>query len=286
MKRTTFFGFVTPSLVVMVGLMVLPLFASLILGLHRITIRNLRSPAWIGLQNYEDVLTDPRFWDSLEFTLIFIAATVPVRMVLGLAFALLLDQIVKWRGFFIAGSPMPFVLTPVVGTLIFRDLFDIGGPLAYVLNQLFDFNMVWNTINVRILIILHSLWVSTPFAMIVFFAGLQTLPKERLEAARVDGASWLKQLRYIAIPHLYSLFVFVALISTMDSYRVLDSVLVLTRQNPLIDARTVMYYSFLTAVEFRRWGKANAMSIITVVGIFIVLIPFLIMTYRDQLQED
>lgn len=286
MKRNTFFGFVTPSLIVMVGLMVLPLFASLILGLHRITIRNLRSPAWIGLKNYEDVLTDPRFWDSLEFTLIFIAVTVPIRMVLGLAFALLLDQIVKWRGFFIAGSLMPFVLTPVVGTLIFRDLFDIGGPLSYVLNQLFDFNMVWNTINVRILIIIHSLWVSTPFAMIVFFAGLQTLPKERLEAARVDGASWLKQLRYIAIPHLYSLFVFVALISTMDSYRVLDSVLVLTRQNPLIDARTVMYYSFLTAVEFRRWGKANAMSIITVVGIFIVLIPFLIMTYRDQLQED
>lgn len=286
MKRTTFYGFVTPSLIVMVGLMVLPLFASLILGLHRITIRNLRSPAWIGFQNYEDVLTDPRFWDSLEFTLIFIAVTVPIRMVLGLAFALLLDQIVKWRGFFIAGSLMPFVLTPVVGTLIFRDLFDIGGPLSYVLNQLFDFNMVWNTINVRILIIVHSLWVSTPFAMIVFFAGLQTLPKERLEAARVDGASWLKQLRHIAIPHLYSLFVFVALISTMDSYRVLDSVLVLTRQNPLIDARTVMYYSFLTAVEFRRWGKANAMSIITVVGIFIVLIPFLVMTYRDQLQED
>ena len=286
MKRNTFFGFITPSLIVMVGLMVLPLFASLILGLHRITIRNLRSPAWIGLQNYEEVLSDPRFWDSLEFTLIFIAVTVPIRMVLGLAFALLLDQIVKWRGFFIAGSLMPFVLTPVVGTLIFRDLFDIGGPLSYVLNQLFDFNMVWNTINVRILIIVHSLWVSTPFAMIVFFAGLQTLPKERLEAARVDGASWLKQLRYIAIPHLYSLFVFVALISTMDSYRVLDSVLVLTRQNPLIDARTVMYYSFLTAVEFRRWGKANAMSIITVVGIFIVLIPFLIMTYRDQLQED
>ena len=286
MKRNTFFVFVTPSLIVMVGLMVLPLFASLILGLHRITIRNLRSPAWIGLQNYEEVLSDPRFWDSLEFTLIFIVVTVPIRMVLGLAFALLLDQIVKWRGFFIAGSLMPFVLTPVVGTLIFRDLFDIGGPLSYVLNELFNFRMIWNTINVRILIIIHSLWVSTPFAMIVFFAGLQTLPKERLEAARVDGASWLKQLRHIAIPHLYSLFVFVALISTMDSYRVLDSVLVLTRQNPQIDARTVMYYSFLTAVEFRRWGKANAMSIITVVGIFIVLIPFLVMTYRDQLQED
>ena len=286
MKRTTFFAFVTPSLIVMTGLMVLPLFASFVLGLHRITFRNLKAPTYIGLRNYQEVLGDAQFWDSLEFTLIFIAITVPIRILLGLAFALLLDQIVRMRGLIIACSLLPFVLTPVVGTLIFRDLFDLGGPISYLLQEHFNARFIWNTANVRFLIIFHSLWGSTPFAMIVLFAGLQTLPKERLEAARVDGANWARQLWHIALPHLRALFVFIALISIMDSYRVLDSVLVLTRQNPLIDADTVMYYNFLTAIEFRRWGKANAMSIITVVGIFVVLIPFLIMTYRHQLEED
>ncbi len=285
MKRATFFTFVSPSLVIMIGLMILPLIASIILGLHRITARTLRSPVWVGFQNYEQVLSDPEFWNSLGFTIIFIVITVPVRMLLGLVFALLLDQIRRYRGVFIAGALLPFVLTPVVGTLIFRDLFDTGGLVAHLLAVLFDYRVVWNTESVRFLIVFHSVWVSTPFAMIVFFAGLQTLPKERLEAARVDGANWLKALWHIAMPHLRPLFVFVALISIMDSYRVFDSVLVLVRDNPLIDAETVMYYNFQVAEEFRRWGKANAMSILTVLGIFVVLIPFLVMTYRHQLEE-
>lgn len=286
MKRPTFALFVGPSVFVMTALMTLPLLASIVLGLHYITFRNLDAPVWFGLKNYADVLSDREFWDSLEFTLIFIAATVPARMLLGLIFALLLDQIVRLRGLFIAAALVPFVLTPVVGTLIFRDMFDRGGPYWYWMQQIFDYRLFMSSTTVPLLIIFHSIWTATPFAMIVLFAGLQTLPQETLEAARVDGASWLRQLWHVAIPHLRSLFVFIALISIMDSYRVFDSVFVLTQQNAIYDAETIMYYTFQTALTFGRLGKANAMSVLTVLGIFVVLIPFLIMTYREQLEED
>ncbi len=286
MKKGTFVFFVGPSVFIMLTLMTLPLLASIVLGLHYITFRNLDEPLWVGLRNYEEVLGDAEFWDSLEFTLLFILAAVPSRIVLGLLFALLLDQIRRFRGVFIAAALVPFVMTPVVGTLIFRDMFDRGGPYWYWMQQLFDYRLFMNSTTVPLLIIFHSLWTATPFAMIVLFAGLQTLPQESLEAARVDGASWLQQLWHVAIPHLRSLFIFIGLIAIMDSYRVFDSVFVLTQQNPIYDAETIMYYNFQVAMSFGRLGKANAMSVLTVIGIFVVLIPFLVITYRDQVEES
>ena len=286
MDRQTFSFFVGPSVFIMLALMTLPLLASIVLGMHFITFRNLDEPLWIGFQNYREVLGDPEFWDSLEFTLIFIVIAVPARIVLGLLFALLLDQITRYRGVFIAAALVPFVMTPVVGTLIFRDMFDRGGPYWYWMQQLFEYRLFMNSTTVPLLIIFHSIWTATPFAMIVLFAGLQTLPQESLEAARVDGATWLRQLWHVAIPHLRSLFIFIGLISIMDSYRVFDSVFVLTQQNPIYDAETIMYYNFQVALSFGRLGKANAMSVLTVLGIFVVLIPFLVMTYREQTEED
>lgn len=286
MKRGTFTFFVGPSVFIMLALMTVPLLASVVLGMHFVTFRNLDAPQWIGLQNYQQVLADPEFRDSLEFTLVFIAITVPLRIVLGLLFALLLDQIRRFRGVFVAAALVPFVMTPVVGTLIFRDMFDRGGPYWYWMQQLFDYRLFMNSTTVPLLIIFHSIWTATPFAMIVLFAGLQTLPQESLEAAKVDGASWLRQLWHVAIPHLRSLFIFIALISIMDAYRVFDSVFVLTQQNPIYDAETIMYYNFQVAMSFGRLGKANAMSVLTVIGIFVVLIPFLALTYREQTEES
>lgn len=285
MDRRTFFTFISPSVIVMTGLMIVPLVASVFLGFHFITFRNLDAPQWVGLRNYQEVLTDAEFWDSLWFTLIFIAITVPTRIFLGLIFALLLDQITRMRGLFIAGALLPFVLTPVVGTLIFRDMFDRGGLYWFWVQEIFGYRMFMNAFLVQSLIILHSIWVATPFAMIVLFAGLQTVPQETLEAARVDGANWFQQLWSIVLPHMRSLFIFIALISIMDSYRVFDSVFVLTQQNPIFDAETIMYYNFQVALSFGRLGKANAMSVLTVIGIFIVLVPFLVLTYREQLED-
>lgn len=285
MDRKTFLSFTGPSIIVMTMLMILPLAAAVYLGFNFITFRNLNEPQWVGLRNYQEVLADPEFWDSLGFTLKFVFITVPVRIFLGLVFALLLDQIPRFRGIFIAGALLPFVLTPVVGTLIFRDMFDRGGLYNLLMQDWFGYKMFMNSRTVPILIYFHGVWVSTPFAMITLFAGLQTLPKENIEAALVDGATWFQRLRHIVIPHLRSLFVFIALISIMDSYRVFDSIFVLTQQNPIFDAESILYYNFQVALTLGRLGKANAMSVLTVIGIFIALIPFLIMTYRDQLEE-
>ena len=285
MSRRTFFAFVSPSVIIMLLLMVLPLVTAVWLGFNFITFKNLATPQWVGLENYTEVLSDPEFWASLRFTVLYIVITVPLQILIGFFIALLLDQVTKFRGVFIAASLLPFIVTPVVGTLMFRNVFDRTGLYTYLLRILFDYKLTMNTETVPLLIMLHGIWYSTPFAMITLFAGLQSLPQEPVEAATVDGANLFQKIWYVVIPHLRSLFIFIALIGIMDAYRVFDSIYVLTKQNPLFKADTVMYYNFKMALSFGQLGKANAMSILTVIGIFVVLIPFLVITYRQQTEE-
>jgi ABC-type sugar transport system permease subunit len=285
MSRRTFFAFVSPSVIIMLLLMVLPLVTAVWLGFNFITFKNLATPQWVGLDNYSEVLSDPEFWASLRFTVLYIVITVPLEILIGFFIALLLDQVTKFRGVFIAASLLPFIVTPVVGTLMFRNVFDRTGLYTYLLRILFDYKLTMNTETVPLLIMLHGIWYSTPFAMITLFAGLQSLPQEPVEAATVDGANLFQKIWYVVIPHLRSLFIFIALIGIMDAYRVFDSIYVLTKQNPLFKADTVMYYNFKMALSFGQLGKANAMSILTVIGIFVVLIPFLVITYRQQTEE-
>ena len=285
MSRRTFFAFVSPSVIIMLLLMVLPLVTAVWLGFNFITFKNLATPQWVGLENYIEVLSDPEFWASLRFTVLYIVITVPLVILIGFFIALLLDQVTKYRGVFIAASLLPFIVTPVVGTLMFRNVFDRTGLYTYLLRILFDYKLTMNPETVPLLIMLHGIWYSTPFAMITLFAGLQSLPQEPVEAATVDGANLFQKIWYVVIPHLRSLFIFIALISIMDAYRVFDSIYVLTKQNPLFKADTVMYYNFKMALSFGQLGKANAMSILTVIGIFVVLIPFLVTTYRQQTEE-
>lgn len=284
MDKRTFFIFVTPSIIVMAVLMVAPLIAAVILGFHSITLRNVTSPQWIGLENYIYMLSDQGFWNALWFTLLYIAVTVPIQIVLGMLVALLLDQVRSFRGIYVAATLLPFIVTPIVGTLVFRQAFDRYGIFNYILNTGLGlgFNFFTRS-NIMFLVFFHAIWYVTPFAIVTFFAGLQTVPEEPLEAALVDGATWLQRLWYVIIPHMRSLLVFVALINIMDAYRVFDSIFVLTKQNPIYDnVRTLMYYNYQVAISFQQLGRANAMSVLTVIGVFVILVPFLYITYKQQ----
>jgi len=278
--------FMSPSLLVMLALMVFPLLTSIWLSMQYMTFRNINAPEFVGLANYLEVFDDRKFWQAFTFTMTFIAIAVPAQISVGFLIAVLLDQVSsRIRGIYIAAFLMPFIVVPVVGTLMVKQLFESGGIVAWAYRALLGSRFIFTEQSVKSLILLHSLWAATPFPLIVFFAGLQTLPDELIEASMIDGATRLRQVRHIMIPHLHSLFVFVGLISIMDAYRVFDSVFVLTEQNPIYKAEVMMLYTFRTAMSVQRLGKANAMSVITVVMILVVLVPFLLRTYKEQTEE-
>ena len=286
MKLDTFFRFSAPSIVIMTLLMVIPLGMAIWLGTQFMTFNNITDPQYVGLRNYTDVLTDPRFWQSLRFTLLYMALIVPAQLVIGFTVALLLDQVSGLaRVVYLSIFLLPFSIVPIVGTLMFKQLFEPSGIITYLYQTIFDTRFRYNEVSVKTLIIFHGIWYTTPFALVTYFAGIQTLSQDLLEAASIDGATLWHKIRHIVIPHVRSLTILILLISIMDAYRVFDNVFVLSELNPIYKADTLMTYTFQTAITVQRLGKANAMAILTIVGIMIVLIPNLIQSYQQQMEE-
>ena len=267
-------------------LMIFPLVTTIFLSFNRIFLRDLSTREWIGFENYTDILQDPDFWAAVRLTLVFVAIVVPGHVIFGLGLANLLDRVKRGRGFYLAALLLPFIVTPVVSTLLVRDLFDRGGLISWLWEVVTDAPFVINAGNVKWILILHGIWSITPFAVIVFFAGMQTLPEERIEAADMDGAGFWAKQRFVVIPHLRSLIIFVLLITIMDAYRVFDSSFVFG-QSVGKSAHTLSVYNLETALsrEIGRVGKGNAIAVLMVIGIFVVLIPFLRKTYQEQIAE-
>jgi ABC-type sugar transport system permease subunit len=286
MKRGTFFRFASPSIIIMTLLMLIPLLMAIWLGTQYITFQNIRDPQFVGLRNYSDVLQDPQFWQSFQFTGLYMLVVVPLQIIIGFTIAMMLDQVTKFtRGIYLSIFLLPFIIVPVVGTLMFKQLFEPSGLLTWVYQTIFETRFIYNEVSVKALILIHSIWYVTPFALVTYFAGIQTLPIEQVEASSIDGATPWQKIWHIVIPHVRSLTIFILLISLMDAYRIFDSVFVLTEMNPIYKADTIMTYNFDVAVTVQRLGKANAMAILTVIGIMVILIPNLIQSYREQIQE-
>jgi multiple sugar transport system permease protein len=225
--------------------------------------------------------TKNEFWGALTFTLTYVAVTTPFILGGGLLLAMAMSAVTqKLKGAFIAASLLPFIITPVVGALAIKWLFRDQGLVPHVLSQ-FGVQIFWmaQAWSARLLIILYGVWHVLPFAFIVFYAGLQSVSQDTLEAATLDGASKWQKLRYVTLPHLMPLVVFVTLIHVMDAYRVFEPVLVLTQG------------AFTTSVQFLTYDilmqqnnpfKASAAAVLTVLGIAVLLIPLLRKTWREQ----
>jgi multiple sugar transport system permease protein len=287
MKRGLFYRFSLPSNLMMIVLMLFPLMVAVWLSMHFVTFRNIANPEAVGLQNYIFILQDPLFWQAVRFSLVIIVVTVPIQIGLGFFMALMLDQISTMaRGIYMSLMLLPFIVVPVVGTLMFKQQFEVGGLMAYAWRAISGEPFVFTETSVKALIVTHLIWYVTPYPMVVFFAGLQGLSQEQLEAATVDGANRFQQLRYIVVPYLKPLFLMTSMILVMDMYRMFDSLMVMTEQNPIYNAENLMMYNFRVGMKVQRLGRANATAVLTVLGVLVVLIPFLRQTYRAQTGKD
>ncbi|WED23476.1 sugar ABC transporter permease [Vibrio sp. JC009] len=280
MKLRSFLAFSGPSIFSMVLLMTAPLIMTIYLSMYRFNFKgNLR---WVGLDNYIDILTDPEFWLAFEFTFVYTITVTLSVLVFGFLIALALNRLKgRIRAFFMAATLLPFVVTPVVGTLIFSWLFQDFGYLTYLLN-LMGIEIYWfsDTLESRTLIILYGIWQVTPFAAIVFFAGLQAIPQDTLESSLLDGAHSWDQIKHVVVPAIQPLILFVSMICIMDAYRLFDAVAIMT--GGLNNTETLMYYNYRVGIVQDAVAKGSAVSVLTMIGIFIFLIPFLYMTYKEQ----
>lgn len=238
-------------------------------------------PSSAGAQSGSNSRRPTEFVGALRFTLLYTLVTTPFVLLVGFLVALGVNHASqRLRGFLITASLMPFIITPVVAALSIKWLFRDNGLVPYFLSH-FGVSVFWmaEAWSARFLIILYGIWHSAPFAFIVLFAGLQSVPQDSLEAATIDGASRWQKLRYVTLPHLMPLIVFITLIHLMDAYRVFEPVMVLTQG---AFTTSVQYLTYYTLIQESNPYKASAAAVLTTLGIFVLLIPMLMKTWKEQ----
>jgi multiple sugar transport system permease protein len=243
--------------------------------------------AWAALTSWDlNALGQIDFWRALRFTLTFTFLTLPLVIGLGLAIALAVNNTARAvRGQVIFISLLPFIITPVIGALSIRWLFVGDGILTRAMEHFagHDIAMFAQGWTIEILMLGFRVWHVAPFAFVILYAGLQGVNQDAVEAAIVDGATRWQRLRYVIIPHLMPLIVFIALIHLMDSYRVFDEV-VGFRADAHVISLQYLTYEFLMPDSSgnRSISRASASSMLTMIGIVILLIPLLRKTWADQ----
>ena len=241
---------------------------------------------WVGFDNYANVLGSDHFWKALRFTLTFTLFTLPVVLVLGLSIALAVNNVTKsLKGPVIFVSLLPFIITPVIGALSIRWLFYGDGIVTRWLEMASggEISVAANGPAVELLMMFYRVWHVAPFAFVIFYAGLQTVNQDTLESAVIDGASRWERLRYVIIPHLMPLIIFITLIHLMDAYRAFEEVVGFSSQGLRITLQWLTY-DFLEPDDAgnRAIGRASASAMLTMVGIVLILVPPLRRTWRDH----
>jgi len=225
------------------------------------------------------------FYKALAFTLFYTIVTTPFVIGLGLVVALVLDNLWKpLKGPAIFASLLPFIVTPLVGSLVLFWMTGQGGLLYDLLNWVVfwqdEFSLRASVPVTWAVITIYGIWHVAPFAFVVFYAGLQSVSQEQIEAAMIDGAPRVDRFRYVILPHLMPLVTFVLLIHLMDAFRVLEPIFGFNAQANAQSVSSLIYDHLVTQTP-ALYGSAAATSVLTILMVGILLTPVLIRTWRD-----
>jgi len=249
---------------------------------------NIISPnkPWVGLQNYQTLYDDPVFWTSLTNTILYVALSVPVQLVLGLGFALLLQAAAHWRGFFRALYFIPFVTSTVAISWVWRWMYQPSfGPLNQLLELvgLPDQKFLASPDQALPSIVVVLVWQALGFYVIIFLAGLEGIPTDFYDAAKMDGARTWDLLRHITLPLLNPTIVFLTVIGTINAIQIFTQVLNMSYQGlggPLDSTKSLVLFIYNQAFKSFKMGYASAATVILFAIILIITVIQLRVTTR------
>ncbi|HEX3403021.1 MAG TPA: sugar ABC transporter permease [Acetobacteraceae bacterium] len=274
--------FMLPSLAVMTVVLVYPLASAIYYSFLRYYLGG-GTPQFIGLANYVELLGDERFWGDLLNTVIIVGASVALQLVMGMALALALYAATRGVRLISLLNFLPNVVTPVVGAIFLKWLFI--GRFGLLDSTLISFdiyppNWLGDPVWAKITLILADTWKFMPFLMLVLYAGLQAFDTQLLEAAQIDGANAWQRLRYVILPMMKPLILFVVAIRAMDAFRFFDLVYVLTNGGPGTATETVTLYTYQIGFRMLEVGKASALGVITLVIVAAMIAGLIFMMSR------
>jgi multiple sugar transport system permease protein len=262
--------FIAPALLGFSIFYLLPTLRAFYIGLTNWNL--LRAPKFIGLENYQRLLGDDRFWNALWTTVLYVLYNIPLQTVVGLLLAVLLDRLtrsVAIRSLLLA----PFLISNVIAAMIWFWLLDPILGFGNVLLQALGLgrHAFFSDQHLALVAIaMINTWRHVGFVTLLFYTGLQSIPPHLYEAARIEGATGWRSFRSITLPLLRPTLVFVLVTSVIGSFQIFDTIAVTTQGGPGSATRTIVWYIYETAFNNLRMGYASAMSCALFLGLILV----------------
>ncbi|WP_329113123.1 carbohydrate ABC transporter permease [Streptomyces sp. NBC_01465] len=249
-ESATAWGFLSPSVIVILGLSIVPVIWSLLLSFRA---DDLVTPGrWVGLDNYRALVQDPNFHTAVGNTLLYAALYVPLSLVGGLALALALNRRIRFIGIYRTLIFIPFVVSAAAQGVLFSFILDpefgVANSLLHTLG-ISPQGFLSDPGQALYLLVIISLWSGVGFCVIVYLAALQDVPPELVESARLDGAGRWTVLRHITLPTLTPVTVFLLLWQLIAALQVFDLVYVTTKGGPLGSTTVIVYFVWEQAFQ-------------------------------------
>lgn len=284
-REWTAYLFLLPGVLIFSVFTVFALGFTFYLSFHEWQIVSVDKP-YVGLQNYKDMIHDERFRHAVINTFYFSGAVVPLQMLFGLAIALLLNMGLRGRVFmrtlYYLPCVTPFVVSAIVWKWFYNGDFGIfnfyllkAGLIDAPVSFLSDQNLAMPSV------IAMTVWGGIGFTMVVYLAGLQTIPEDLYEAAKVDGAGPWSRLWHITIPMLRPTTLFLAVIGIIFAFQQFTQVFIMTNGGPVDKTTTMLYYIYQSAFQFFEMGYASALAF----TLFLLLLVFSVLQLRLYRQQ-
>lgn len=276
-----------PALLLLVALIIVPLVYSAGLSAYSWKLTDIDLPKqFAGLANYTKLLGDPTVRTAILNTVIYVVAAVGFELVLGFIVAAALFDMTKGRRLANALILLPMIIAPVITSLLWRYLLDPQFGLVAQIMGVFGApsGIGWfgdQHLALPALIVV-DIWQWTPFVILILHAGMLSIGQEQFEAAGIDGASRLVVLRRIVLPAIVPQIMIVLLFRTMDTYRIFDTVFVLTKGGPGLATETIGLYTYRTGFSYFDMGYAMALSIFILVTVVLVSTVYIRLLRRRE----
>lgn len=273
--------FMTPAVIFVVVMMVVPVLFTIWMSLHRWGGGATSRPRFIGLDNFVNVFTDdPRFWSAVWRTFYFTAMAVSVETVLGVAIAVLLNREFMGKGVLRTIFLFPMIATPVAIALVWRLMYE---PTLGILNDMLSTlglpTSTWVADASLVLpaLALVDVWQWTPLITLITLAGLSALPADPFEAAAIDGAGRWQTFRHITLPMLRPVIIVAVAFRLIDALKTFDIIFVITQGGPGFASETLNLYVYAQSFQYQNLGYAASLLIVffaIVVGSAVLLLRF------------
>ncbi len=228
--------------------------------------------SFVGFTNYQRMFTDPLFWQAIGNTVLFAVLVVPFQLAISLAAALALNSAIPFRNFFRSVSIFPLLLPMTVVVAIWAVLYRVPtGPLNTVYQWFTGsagyIDFIGGSSTAMVALVVLSAWATFPYQMLIYLAGLQDIPKELHEAARLDGAKSWQRFVHVTWPGLRNVNIFLLIITTIQALKLFTQVSVMTKGGPNNATTTIIYYLFQQGYTTQRVGYASAIAVFFFVAV-------------------